>query len=214
MYLKIIKPLGDFVVALTGLLVLSPVFIIVMLALYVANSGKAFFFQKRPGKNERIFSIVKFKTMNDKTDEHGRLLSDAERLTAVGRIVRKTSLDEIPQLINVLKGDMSLIGPRPLLPEYLPRYTAEQRKRHQVKPGITGLAQVKGRNQMMFSERLKNDVFYVENLTFSLDLKILILTIRSIFFRSSDVVHGQSVDEVDDLGLSHDLNPNFKSKKR
>src|SRR5690554_1248233 len=141
MYKQFIKPLFDFLAALFGLIILSPVFIIVMIDLAIANNGKPFFFQKRPGKNEKIFSIIKFKTMNDKKDADGNLLADADRLTAIGAFVRKTSLDEIPQLLNVLKGDMSLVGPRPLLPEYLPLYNDEQKKRHLVKPGITGWAQ-------------------------------------------------------------------------
>jgi len=152
--------------------------------------------------------------MNDKKDAEGNLLSDAERLTPVGGFVRKTSLDEIPQLINVLKGDMSIIGPRPMLPEYLPLYSEKHKRRHNVRPGITGLAQVKGRNQMKFSERFDNDVFYVENLSLLLDLKILLLTVKSVLFRSSTIVHGQTVDEVDDLGISKNLSSNhFKSKK-
>lgn len=152
--------------------------------------------------------------MNDKKDAHGNLLSDAERLSTVGRFVRKTSLDEIPQLLNVMKGEMSLIGPRPLLPEYLPLYSKEQSKRHLVRPGITGLAQVKGRNQMMFSERLINDVYYVEHLSFFLDVKIIFLTLKSLLFRSGDVIPDQMVDDVDDLGFSKDLNPNFKRKPK
>lgn len=213
MYKNIIKPLFDFLAALTGLLLLSPIFLVVTIALYFANNGKPFFFQKRPGKNERIFNIIKFKTMNDKKDAQGNLLPDAERLTAVGKWVRKTSLDEIPQLINVLKGDMSLIGPRPLLPEYLEVYTEEQKLRHKVKPGITGLAQVKGRNVMKFSERLKNDVYYVKNVSLLLDLKIFIWTIKSVLFKSSTIVLGQTVDDIDDIGLSRNLSSNhFKNK--
>ncbi len=146
LYKKIIKRFLDFIIALIGFMILSPVFLIVTIGLFFANQGKPFFFQKRPGKDERIFKVIKFKTMNDKKDVQGNLLSDADRLTPIGTFVRKTSLDEIPQLLNVLKGDMSLIGPRPLLPEYLPLYNEEQKKRHHVKPGITGWAQVNGRN--------------------------------------------------------------------
>ncbi|GGE05154.1 sugar transferase [Psychroflexus salis] len=163
------------------MLVLSPIFIVTTIALAIANNGKPFFFQKRPGKNEHIFSIIKFKTMNDKKDAHGDLLSDAERLTAVGKFVRKTSLDEIPQLLNVLKGDMSLIGPRPLLPEYLPLYNLEQKKRHNVKPGITGWAQVNGRNAISWDDKFKLDVEYVNQQSFLFDLKILILTFKKVF---------------------------------
>jgi len=213
MYKKFIKRIIDFVVAFFALLILSPVFIIVTIGLYFANNGKPFFFQRRPGKNEKIFRIIKFKTMNDKKGADGNLLSDAERLTTMGGFVRKTSLDEIPQLINVLKGDMSLIGPRPLLPEYLTLYSGKHKKRHNVRPGITGLAQVKGRNNMKFSERFDNDVFYVENLSLGLDMKIILMTIKSLFFGSSDIVHGQTVDEVDDLGISRNLSNNHFKKK-
>src|SRR5690606_7073774 len=143
----------------------------------------------------------------------GSLMGDAERLTFIGSIVRKTSLDEIPQLINVIKGDMSLIGPRPLLPEYLPMYNEIQKKRHQVRPGITGLAQVKGRNQMKFSERLENDVYYVENLSFFLDIKILMLTVVSVLFKTSTVSEGQTIEDVDDIGLSKNLSSNHFKKK-
>ena len=213
MYRSFIKRLIDFVLAFLGLLVFSPIFVIVTIALYFANDGKPFFFQSRPGLNERIFKIIKFKTMNDKKDANGDLLKDTERLTKIGSFVRKTSLDEIPQLINVLKGDMSLIGPRPLLPEYLPLYTDKHRRRHEVRPGITGLAQVKGRNQMKFSERFNNDVFYVDSLSLSLDVKIIILTIKSILFKSSTIINGQTVDDVDDLGISKNLSSNHFKKK-
>ena len=192
MYKSILKPLFDFFAALLGLLVLSPIFILITLALALANNGKPFFFQKRPGKDERIFSIVKFKTMNDKKDATGNLLSDAERLTKVGAFVRKTSLDEIPQLINVLKGDMSLIGPRPLLPEYLSLYNDAQKKRHQVKPGITGWAQVNGRNAISWKDKFGFDVEYVENQSFALDLKILFLTLRKVFVSEGINQEGQA----------------------
>jgi undecaprenyl phosphate N,N'-diacetylbacillosamine 1-phosphate transferase len=181
MYKSVFKPVLDFLVALIGLLVLSPIFLFVMIALTIANNGKPFFFQKRPGKNEKIFSIIKFKTMNDKKDEQGNLLSDAERLTPIGAFVRKTSLDEIPQLINVLKGDMSLIGPRPLLIQYLPLYNAQQKRRHEVKPGITGWAQVNGRNAIRWTQKFEYDVWYVDNVSLSLDFKILMKTIQKVF---------------------------------
>jgi lipopolysaccharide/colanic/teichoic acid biosynthesis glycosyltransferase len=214
MYRSYLKPFFDLFFSFVGLLILSPVFILVMVCLYIVNDGKPFFYQLRPGKDEKIFKIIKFKTMNDKTDAEGNLLKDTERLTTIGKIVRKTSLDEIPQLINVLKGDMSIIGPRPLLPEYLPLYTQVQKRRHLVKPGITGLAQVKGRNQMKFSERLINDVYYEDNLNFFLDFKILLLTIRSVLFKSSSVVIGQTVDDIDDIGLSKNLSSNHFKKKQ
>lgn len=213
MYKNFLKRIFDFLAAFFGLLVLSPVFLVVTVLLFFANQGKPFFFQFRPGLNERIFKIIKFKSMNDKTDSEGNLLSDAERLTKVGAFVRKTSLDEIPQLINVLIGDMSLIGPRPMLPEYLPLYSEKHKLRHKVRPGITGLAQVKGRNTMKFSERFDNDVYYVEKVSLSLDLKILLLTIKSVFFKSSTIVNGQTVDDVDDLGISKNLSGNHFKRK-
>jgi len=163
-----------------------------MLGLSIANTGKPFFIQARPGKHGRIFHIIKFKTMNDKTDSQGNLLPDAKRLTVVGKLVRKTSLDEIPQLINVLKGDMSLIGPRPLLPEYLPLYNQEQKRRHEVKPGITGWAQVNGRNAISWEDKFKFDVAYVEKQSFTLDLKILFLTVKKVFISEGINTEGQA----------------------
>lgn len=180
MYKNYLKRLFDFLAAFFGLLVLSPLFIVVMIGLYVANQGKPFFFQTRPGKDEKLFRIVKFKTMNDKKDAAGNLLSDGERLTKIGTLVRKTSLDEIPQLLNVLKGDMSLIGPRPLLVQYLPLYTVEQKKRHNVRPGITGWAQVNGRNGISWEQKFAYDVWYVEHCSLLLDLKILLRTIQKV----------------------------------
>ena len=180
MYQSFFKRILDFVVALIGLIILSPIFLFVTIYLFVANSGKPFFFQLRPGKNGKIFKIVKFKTMNDKKDAYGNLLSDAERLTTIGSFVRKTSLDEIPQLLNVLKGDMSLIGPRPLLVQYLHLYSDFQNRRHEVKPGITGWAQVNGRNAITWEKKFELDVWYVDNLSFFLDLKILFKTILKV----------------------------------
>lgn len=183
MYKKIIKRFLDFVIALIGLVLILPLFVLVIVGLFFANHGKPFFFQIRPGKNGRLFKIIKFKTMNDKKDSEGNLLSDDYRLTKIGAFVRKTSLDEIPQLLNVLKGDMSLIGPRPLLPEYLPLYNESQRRRHEVKPGITGWAQVNGRNAISWEQKFEYDVWYVENVSFLLDLKILYQTIKKVFKR-------------------------------
>ncbi|WP_424493671.1 sugar transferase [Salinimicrobium sp. GXAS 041] len=180
MYKHLFKKLFDFFIAFTALLVLSPLLIPITVLLALANKGKPFFFQKRPGKNERIFNIIKFKTMTDEKDENGNLFPDEKRLTAVGKFVRKTSIDEIPQLVNVLKGNMSLIGPRPLLPQYLPLYSERQRKRHNVKPGITGWAQVNGRNAISWTKKFEYDVWYVENLSFGLDLKIIIRTIKKV----------------------------------
>lgn len=183
MYKNYLKRLFDFLAAFFGLVLLSPIFIVVTIALYFANQGKPFFFQARPGKDERIFNIIKFKSMNNKKDAQGNLLPDAERLTKAGSFVRKTSLDEIPQLINVLKGDMSLVGPRPLRVHYLPLYSKEQKKRHQVRPGITGWAQVNGRNTISWTQKLEYDVWYVENISLWLDLKIILLTLKKVIAR-------------------------------
>ena len=180
MYKIYFKRFLDFFVALIGLLLLSPIFLLATIGLFFANNGKPFFFQTRPGKNEKLFQIIKFKTMNDKKDANGNLLPDAERLTKIGSFVRKTSLDEIPQLINVLLGNMSLIGPRPLLPEYLPLYNDFQKKRHLIKPGITGWAQINGRNAVDWEKKFMFDVWYVENMSFLLDLQIMFLTLKKV----------------------------------
>ncbi|MGO3182931.1 MAG: sugar transferase [Aequorivita sp.] len=195
MYRKVFKPIFDFFAAFIGLLVLSPIFVLVTLALAIANNGKPFFFQKRPGKNERIFRIIKFKSMNDRKDADGNLLPDSERLTNVGNFVRKTSLDEIPQLINVLKGDMSFIGPRPLLPQYLSLYNDFQKQRHFVKPGISGWAQVNGRNTVSWTQKFEYDVWYVKNQSFFLDLKILIMTVEKVFKKEGVTQAGQATAE-------------------
>jgi len=183
MYRLIIKSTIDLCVSLVALIVLFPIILGATLLLFIVNDGKPFFFQIRPGKNGRLFKIIKFKTMNDKKDSEGNLLSDEYRLTKIGAFVRKTSLDEIPQLLNVLKGDMSLIGPRPLLPEYLPLYNESQSRRHEVKPGITGWAQVNGRNAISWEQKFEYDVWYVEHFSFLLDLKILYKTIKKVFKR-------------------------------
>ena len=180
MYKFFFKPLLDFVLSFLGLIISSPIFLIVFIALLFANRGKVFFLQNRPGKNEGIFKIIKFRTMNDKRDAQGNLLPDEERLTTIGKLVRKTSLDEIPQLINVLLGNMSLIGPRPLLPEYLPLYNGVQKKRHLIKPGITGWAQINGRNAVEWEKKFMFDVWYVENMSFLLDLQIMFLTLKKV----------------------------------
>ena len=180
MYKFFFKPLLDFVLSFLGLIISSPIFLIVFIALLFANRGKVFFLQNRPGKNGKIFKIIKFRTMNNKRDAHGNLLPDVERLTKIGKLVRKTSLDEIPQLINVLLGNMSLIGPRPLLPEYLPLYNDFQKKRHHIKPGITGWAQINGRNAVEWEKKFKFDVWYVENMSFFLDLQIMFLTLKKV----------------------------------
>jgi len=179
-YKKFFKRILDFAAATIGFAILLPIFLVITLFLYVANTGKPFFIQKRPGKNGKIFSIIKFKTMNDKKDKNGNLLPDADRLTAVGSFVRKTSLDEIPQLLNVIIGDMSLIGPRPLLTNYLHLYNDFQKRRHEVKPGITGWAQVNGRNAISWDKKFEYDVWYVDNISFILDIKILFMTILKV----------------------------------
>ncbi|MEO9890987.1 sugar transferase [Aurantibacter sp.] len=186
MYKAFFKRLLDFFTALSILIIASPVFILAFLLLTIANKGKAFFVQARPGKNEKVFKIIKFKTMTDEKDANGELLSDAERLTRVGSIIRKTSLDEIPQLLNVLKGDMSLIGPRPLLVQYLPLYNEKQKRRHLVRPGITGWAQVNGRNAISWEKKFDLDVWYVDNCSFILDIKILWLTVMKVI-KSDDI---------------------------
>ena len=190
MYKFFLKRIFDFILSTIGLILISPVFLLIFILLMINNRGKAFFFQKRPGKNEKIFKVIKFKTMNDKKNSSGKLLPDADRLTKLGVFIRKTSLDEIPQLINVLKGDMSLIGPRPLLPEYLPLYNETQKKRHNVKPGITGWAQVNGRNAISWEKKFEYDVWYVENLSFLLDLKIFFKTFLKVF--KSEVINNQN----------------------
>jgi lipopolysaccharide/colanic/teichoic acid biosynthesis glycosyltransferase len=191
MYRLVFKRVIDLLVSLTVFLVLFPVLLIITLLLTIANSGKPFFFQLRPGKNEKLFKIIKFKTMNDKKDAHGNLLLDADRLTKIGLFVRKTSLDEIPQLINVLKGEMSLVGPRPLLPQYLPLYSAFQKKRHNVKPGITGWAQVNGRNAISWQKKFEYDVWYVDKISFLVDVKIILLTLKKVFIREGINNEGQ-----------------------
>jgi lipopolysaccharide/colanic/teichoic acid biosynthesis glycosyltransferase len=191
-YIVFLKPLFDKIFALILLACSSPLTIPVTIILWFANNGKPFFVQKRPGKNEEIFSLIKFKTMNDKKDENGELLPDSVRLTWIGKFVRKTSLDEIPQMINVLKGNMSLIGPRPLLVKYLPLYNNEQKKRHLVKPGITGWAQVNGRNAIDWDKKFELDVWYVNNISLRLDAKIFIKTIINIVSSSGISQEGEA----------------------
>jgi len=181
LYIHFVKPLFDRVVAFVGLIAASPLILISMIALLMANRGNIWFLQPRPGRNGKIFKVIKFKTMTDERDGNGVLLPDDRRLTATGKFIRKTSLDELPQLINVLKGDMSLIGPRPLLVEYLPLYSAEQSRRHNLRPGITGWAQVNGRNAISWGQKFAYDVWYVDNVSFMLDMKILFLTVLKVF---------------------------------
>lgn len=196
MYKNYIKRIIDFTLSLLGLLILSPLFLVLWILLTIAN-GKAgaFFTQKRPGKNEKIFKVIKFKTMTDVRDSEGDLLPDAARLTKIGKFVRSTSLDEIPQLLNVLKGDMSLIGPRPLLIQYLPLYSDTQRRRHDVRPGITGWAQVNGRNAISWVAKFEYDVWYVEHCSFGLDIKILLKTVQKVFKSEGISQDGQATME-------------------
>jgi len=180
MYKYFLKPTLDFLLSFIIFIILAPLFIIILIVLTFNNHGKPFFFQKRPGKKGEVFKVIKFKTMTDRKNKEGELLPDADRLTSIGKFIRKTSLDELPQLLNVLKGDMSLIGPRPLLPEYMDLYNKEQGKRHNIRPGITGWAQVNGRNAISWTKKFEYDVWYVDNLSFSLDLKIIIKTISKV----------------------------------
>ena len=184
MYRLYVKRFLDFWMSLIVLIIISPLLLLVTIWLYYANKGAgALFFQERPGKDGKIFRVIKFKTMTDERDADGNLLPDEVRLTNVGRFVRSTSIDELPQLINVLKGDMSLIGPRPLLVQYLPLYSKEQMRRHEVRPGISGWAQCHGRNQINWTEKFKLDVWYVDNLSFMTDLEIILITIKKVLFR-------------------------------
>lgn len=193
MYKHFFKRLIDFTVALVALVCLSPILLVVTIWLYFANKGAgAFFTQERPGKDAKIFRVIKFKTMTDERDAEGNLLPDAQRLTKVGRIVRSTSLDELPQLFNVLKGDMALIGPRPLLVKYLPLYTPAQMRRHEVRPGITGWAQVNGRNAITHTKKFEYDVWYVDHLSFVLDMKIIFMTIYNVIHRKDISTEGQA----------------------
>ena len=181
MYRFFVKYLIDTTISLIIFILIAPIFLILIIILSITNAVNPFFTQTRPGKNAQLFKVIKFKTMNDKKDSNGNLLPDAERLTSVGKFIRKTSLDELPQLINVLKGDMSLVGPRPLLVEYLPLYSKEQARRHEVRPGITGLAQINGRNTITWEKKFQYDVYYVDKCSFILDMTILLMTIKKVF---------------------------------
>lgn len=184
MYKHFLKRLFDFIIVLVVLILIWPILLIIGIWLHFANHGAgAFFLQERPGKNGKIFKVIKFKTMTDERDSSGNLLSDEQRLTPIGRFIRSTSIDELPQLINVLKGDMALIGPRPLLVQYLPLYTAEQARRHEVRPGITGWAQCHGRNAISWQEKFKLDVWYVDHVSLMVDLKVIFITIKKVLLR-------------------------------
>ena len=207
MYKHFFKRFLDFWISLIALICISPILIVVTIWLYFANKGAgAFFFQNRPGKDGKIFRVIKFKTMTDERDAEGKLLPDSQRLTKVGKIVRSLSIDELPQLFNVLMGDMALIGPRPLLVVYLPLYTSEHARRHEVRPGITGWAQVHGRNLLLLSKKFEYDVWYVDHLTFWLDIKIIWMTIMNVIKRSDIGEGAGNMQEVDDLGFMDRIN--------
>ena len=201
MYKNFFKRLFDFWISLVALIIISPLLIIVTIWLHFANKGAgAFFFQERPGKDEKIFKVIKFKSMTDERDVEGKLLPDAQRLTKVGRFVRSTSIDELPQLINVLKGDMAFIGPRPLLPEYLPWYTEKEKLRHTVRPGMSGWAQVNGRNNLSWDEKLALDVYYVEHLSLWMDIKVILKTIVNVVqHKDVNVIPGMRLGKLDDV---------------
>lgn len=194
MYKHFFKRVFDFAISLIALICISPLLLIIIIWLHFANKGAgAFFTQERPGKNGKIFKVIKFKSMTDERDENGKLLPDKERLTKVGKFIRATSIDELPQLFNVLKGDMALIGPRPLLVQYLPLYSPEQARRHEVRPGITGWAQVHGRNAISWTEKFKLDVWYVDHCTLWIDIKVIFITIKKVLFRDDiNTKSGQS----------------------
>ncbi len=197
MYKHFFKRVIDFTVVLCALLIIWPILLIITVWLHFANKGAgAFFLQERPGKDGRLFQVIKFKTMTDERDTNGNLLPDEARLTKVGKFVRSTSIDELPQLVNVLKGDMSLIGPRPLLPQYLPLYSKEQARRHEVRPGITGWAQCHGRNAISWTKKFELDVWYVDHCSFLLDLKIIFLTIKKVLVREGISQQGQATMEM------------------
>ena len=196
MYKNFFKRLFDFIIVLSALLIIWPFLLVVYIWLTIANKGAgAIFTQERPGKNGKIFKVMKFKTMTDERDAEGNLLPDAERLTKVGKFVRSTSIDELPQLINVLKGDMALIGPRPLLVQYLPLYSKEQARRHEVRPGITGWAQCNGRNAISWKKKFELDVWYVDHISFVTDIKVILITIKKVLFREDISQEGQATME-------------------
>ena len=211
MYKNFFKRLIDFCVVFTALLIVWPFLLVIYIWLTIANKGAgAIFYQERPGKDGKIFKVMKFKSMTDERDSNGNLLPDADRLTKVGKFVRSTSIDELPQLINVLKGDMSLIGPRPLLVQYLPLYDETQARRHEVRPGITGWAQVNGRNLCKLSKKFEYDVWYVDHCTLNTDIKILWMTVKNVLKRSDIGEGAGNMGDVDDVSFSERLNANKK----
>ena len=203
MYKHFFKRVFDFCISLLALIVISPILLVITIWLHFANKGAgAFYYQKRPGKNGKIFNVIKFKSMTDERDEYGKLLPDSKRLTRVGKFIRSTSIDELPQLINVLKGDMALIGPRPLLIEYLSLYTPEQARRHEVRPGITGWAQVHGRNFLPFSKRFALDVWYVDHCTLWTDMRIIAMSVKNVLMRKDISIGDHISRDADDLGFT------------
>lgn len=214
MYKHFFKRFFDFWISLIALICISPILIVVTIWLHFVNKGAgAFFTQDRPGKDGKIFRVIKYKTMTDERDENGKLLPDAQRLTKVGKLVRSLSIDELPQLFNVLKGDMSLIGPRPLLPQYLPLYTPEQARRHEVRPGISGWAQVHGRNLLKLSKKFEYDVWYVDHCTLMTDLKIIWITVMNVIKRSDIGEGAGDMKDVDDLNFAEKLKAMRESGK-
>lgn len=214
MYKVFFKRLIDIVVSFTVLILFSPILLVITLLLFFSNKeGGVFFLQERPGKDEKLFKMLKFKTMTDERDVDGKLLPDKQRITKVGRFIRSISLDEIPQLLNVLKGDMSIIGPRPLLPLYLPLFSEEQARRHEVRPGITGWAQVHGRNHCKLSKKFEMDVWYVDHYSFLIDLKIVWMTILYVLKRSDVGDGAMDMAEIDDLNFLNRINEITKGKQ-
>lgn len=195
MYAKYIKRILDFILSLIALIVLSPVLLVVAILVRIKLGSPIIFKQQRPGKDEKIFTLYKFRTMTDKKDENGNLLPDSERLTKFGKVLRSTSLDELPELVNILKGDMSIVGPRPLLVEYLPLYSEEQKHRHDVRPGLTGLAQVSGRNSLSWEEKFNDDLQYIKHITFFEDMKIIFMTVTKVFKREGIAQEGNATME-------------------
>ncbi|QEE49464.1 sugar transferase [Flavobacterium alkalisoli] len=204
MYSNYLKRFFDLIISIFIIVIFLPIFIIIFLILFVQNSGEVFFIQTRIGKMNKEFGLIKFRSMNNKKDDQGNLLKDMDRITPFGHFIRKASLDELPQIFNILKGEMSLVGPRPLLSEYLPYYSEYHIRRHEIKPGITGLAQIEGRNYLKFSERFNLDVHYVDNVSLKLDLQILVKTFFKIF-KSSDISMGRKMSEIDDIGITKGL---------
>ncbi len=195
MYAKYIKRILDFILSLIALIVLSPVLLVVAILVRIKLGSPIIFKQQRPGKDEKIFTLYKFRTMTDKKDENGNLFPDSERLTKFGKVLRSTSLDELPELVNILKGDMSIVGPRPLLVEYLPLYSEEQKHRHDVRPGLTGLAQVSGRNSLSWEEKFNDDLQYIKHITFFEDMKIIFMTVAKVFKREGIAQEGNATME-------------------